>query len=156
MHYLLLHLLLFSTSSAHSVFCSRPPSPRCSSLPLSLSLSCTVSPEASLSHHSSSFINTCTHTAPARIAASHLGKMPKPSQTHLGARKPCECVCLRACASEQAAADCTNVPEDAGSPVCPHAHTRLLCRKMPFVKGRPSIIPAAASANSLMLPPPSL
>lgn len=30
---------------------------------LSLSLSSTVSPEASLSHHSSSFINTCTHTA---------------------------------------------------------------------------------------------
>lgn len=29
-----------------------------------------------------------------------------------------------------------NPPEDVWSPVCPHAHTRLLCRKMPFVKGQ--------------------
>lgn len=33
-------------------------------------------------------------------------------------------------------ADCTNAPEDARSPVCPHTRTRLLCRKMPFVKGQ--------------------
>lgn len=81
MHYL--HFFFF-TFSAHSVFCcclfffstllfllslffyfSTPsPTPPHSFSPLlSLSLSSTVSPEASLSHHSSSFINTCTHTA---------------------------------------------------------------------------------------------
>lgn len=81
--------IFFFTFSAHSVFCCclffsypalpplfllslffyfstpHPPThpPHSISPLLSLSLSSTVSPEASLSHHSSSFINTCTHTA---------------------------------------------------------------------------------------------
>lgn len=58
---------LHCSSSSHSTSISHPPSPPPPSVPSlhlsSLSLSSTVSPEASLSHHSSSFINTCTHTA---------------------------------------------------------------------------------------------
>lgn len=64
-----LFFFLPCSSSSHSSSISQPPHPPTPpfllsvSPLLSLSLSSTVSPEASLSHHSSSFINTCTHTA---------------------------------------------------------------------------------------------
>lgn len=89
---------------------------------LSLSLSSTVSPEASLSHHSSSFINTCTHTAQhAQLPHISVHCPHKHTYTHPRAR---------------ALPTAHMSPEDARSPVCPHTHTRLLCRKMPFVKGQ--------------------
>lgn len=62
---LLLYFLLFLLSSSHVIFSGTPPpdSALPSLLSLSLSLFSSVSPEATLSHHSASFINTCTHAA---------------------------------------------------------------------------------------------
>lgn len=117
---------LHCSSSSHSTSISHPPSPPPPSIPSLHLSSLYLSPVLSALRRVSAItplhllipvlIQPSTHSCLTSLFAA-LTNM----RTHTHVHTP---------------AGCTNVPADVRSPVCPHTHTRLLCRKMPFVKGQ--------------------